>query len=145
MKTVYKVLTPGLKSVADYFPNFPKDLVIQYTPETWITGVENSPVFCFTSLADATEWAEAMKKVRWYREGVQAGRSYSFDIWECKGVAVRKRSYRVGVKGSNFMIFMSLFRKLWAGGKSVHFSRPSRDNQYTAQKLCLVKRIAIVT
>ena len=142
MKTVYKVLTPSLQSVASYFPSFPKELVLQYEPGNWTCGRENSKLFCFESLQDAIDWITPLKEKKWFVD-------QQFDIWECQAVNVRARTRVVSFRSSNRDIFMELFRKLWNNSYSGTISK-KRINRYTerkiscAEKICLVKRVCVL-
>jgi hypothetical protein len=137
-----QVLTPALRSTIDAMPSGPKDLVIQYSTESWVTGIANSKLFCFLTLADAQEYKSMIEKRDWALAG-----NLTFDIWEAQAVNVTKKTMAIRVNKNfsmdrfyrfwdnllpwNFKGVMSVFRN-----KSAYLTK-----MVVADKMILVKRV----
>jgi hypothetical protein len=125
--TVYKVVTPDLKSGCSPLPNFPRELVVQYSADTWVTGVANSKLFCFMDL----------DRARSYRDK-QISVSGPLDIWEAKAVGVSPKTRRLKINCN----LMSRFTNFWSNLIPWNHRGVRKTNQYfVADKIILVKRI----
>lgn len=126
--TVYKVVTPGLKSGCDSWPTFPKELVVQYSTTQWVTGIANSKLFCFKDLERAMS----------YRANMSPKWNAPLDIWEAQAVGVTPKPRRLVVNSN----LMSRFLNFWDNLLPWNHCGVTRGKKYfVADKIILVKRI----
>lgn len=132
----YKVLTPALRSVGDSFPNFPKELVVQYSTKNWVCGMENSKLFVFKDLPTAQIFVDKISKKH----------NTQYDIWTCDVVGMKPKSRYIRVRPSTRSLFIYYFTKLWnntigSSSKRILGTKGKAMGYFVAEKVILKERV----
>lgn len=136
MKTIYKVLTPSLKGIADYMPSFPKNFVIQYEQDKYVCGRGNSKLFCFDNIESARLYITSLQKKKWFN-------GQKFMIWRGTGIGVAPKNTFISARHGNWVRFAELFENFWAGCR-IKIGRSKRGDMFAAQKICIKELVEIV-
>jgi hypothetical protein len=137
MKTVYKILTPSLTSIANYLPSFPSEFSVQYRANEFVCGRGDSKLFCFSTIEDCHKYIAALKLKKWYK-------GQKFMIWTADATEVTKKNRFISFRKRNRGFFSSLFDNFWTNHSKVRTGTPTRKVMFAAKTICVRELIEIL-